>query len=155
MKFKLIVVGKILNKNYQNLISNYISRIKNLVSFEIIEINSKKIKKNSISTINLEGSLILDKINKDNVMIILDHKAKNPSSMEFSKFINKLTLYSRKDIVFVIGGHKGFDEKVYERTDHKISFSKMTFNHKMVRLFFLEQLYRAITIIKNHPYHNE
>ena len=155
MKFKLIVVGKILDKNYRNLISNYISRIKNLVGLELIEINQKKIKKNSQVIINQESNLILEKIQKDNVMIILDNKAKNPTSMEFSKFIDKITIYRRKDIVFVIGGHKGFDERIYERANHKISFSKMTFNHKMIRLFFLEQLYRAITIIKNHPYHNE
>ncbi len=155
MKFKLIVVGKILDKNYRNLISTYISRIKNLVGLEIIEINQKKFKKNSKAIVNQECILILEKIQKDNVMIILDDKAKNPTSMEFSKFIDKITVYSRKDIVFVIGGHEGFDEKIYKRADHKISFSKMTFNHKMIRLFFLEQLYRAITIIKNHPYHNE
>ena len=155
MKFKLIVVGKILDKNYRNLISNYISRIKNLVGLELIEINQKKIKKNSQVIINQESNLILEKIQKDNIMIILDDKAKNPTSMEFSKFIEKITIYRRKDIVFVIGGHKGFDERIYERANHKISFSKMTFNHKMIRLFFLEQLYRAITIIKNHPYHNE
>ena len=155
MKFKLIVVGKILDKNYRNLISNYISRIKNLAGLELIEINQKKIKKNSQVIINQESNLILEKIQKDNIMIILDDKAKNPTSMEFSKFIEKITIYRRKDIVFVIGGHKGFDERIYERANHKISFSKMTFNHKMIRLFFLEQLYRAITIIKNHPYHNE
>ena len=155
MKFKLIVVGKILDKNYRNLISNYISTIKKLVGLEIIEINQKKIKKNSNAIVNQEGNLILEKIQKDNVMIILDDKAKNLTSMEFSKFIDKITVYSRKNVVFVIGGDKGFDEKIYKRADHRISFSKMTFNHKMIRLFFLEQLYRAITIIKNHPYHNE
>ena len=144
MKYKLIVVGKTGNKNFENLNSNYLNRIKNLEKFEVIEIIPKKKLKNNAQV----------KIDEES-FIILDDKAKNPSSTEFSNFIKNLSIYERKNIVFIIGGHLGFNTKVRERADHKISFSKMTFNHQMIRLFFLEQFYRALTIIKNHPYHNE
>tara|TARA_B100000963_G_scaffold99228_2_gene85761 strand:- start:242 stop:712 length:471 start_codon:yes stop_codon:yes gene_type:complete len=156
VKYKLIVVGKTGNKNFENLNSNYINRIDNLVKFEVIEIIPKKnLKNNTQVKIDHECNLILGRIRSDEVVIILDDKAKNPSSTEFSNFIKNLSIYKRKNIVFVVGGHMGFNKKVKERADHKISFSKMTFNHKMIRLFFLEQFYRALTIIKNHPYHNE
>lgn len=156
MKYKLIVVGKTGNKNFENLNSNYLNRIKNLEKFEVIEIiPKKKLKNNAQVKINEESKLILGKIRSDEIVIILDDKAKNPSSTEFSNFIKNLSIYERKNIVFIIGGHLGFNTKVRERADHKISFSKMTFNHQMIRLFFLEQFYRALTIIKNHPYHNE
>ena len=156
MKYKLIVVGKTGNKNFENLNSNYLNRIKNLEKFEVIEIIPKKnLKKNVQVKIDEESNLILGKIRSDEIVIILDDKAKNPSSTEFSNFIKNLSIYERKNIVFIIGGHLGFNTQVRERADHKISFSKMTFNHQMIRLFFLEQFYRALTIIKNHPYHNE
>ena len=156
MKYKLIVVGKTGNKNFENLNSNYLNRIKNLEKFEVIEIIPKKnLKNNAQVKINEESKLILGKIRSDEIVIILDDKAKNPSSTEFSNFIKNLSIYERKNIVFIIGGHLGFNTKVRERADHEISFSKMTFNHQMIRLFFLEQFYRALTIIKNHPYHNE
>ena len=156
MKYKLIVVGKTGNKNFENLNSNYLNRIKNLEKFEVIEIIPKKnLKNNAQVKIDEESNLILGKIRSDEIVIILDDKAKNPSSTEFSNFIKNLSIYERKNIVFIIGGHLGFNTKVRERADHKISFSKMTFNHQMIRLFFLEQFYRALTIIKNHPYHNE
>ena len=103
MKYKLIVVGKTGNKNFENLNSNYLNRIKNLEKFEVIEIIPKKnLKNNAQVKINEESKLILGKIRSDEIVIILDDKAKNPSSTEFSNFIKNLSIYERKNIVFII-----------------------------------------------------
>ena len=101
-----------------------------------------------------EGEEILKRLEKSDYLILLDDKGKEYSSVQFSEKIQKWMLNSVKRVVFVVGGAYGFSEEVYQRSNEKLSLSKLTFSHQMVRLFFKEQLYRAFTIIKREPYHH-
>ena len=156
MKVKLIVVGKT-NVNYlKDGETEYEQRIKHYVNFEQLIISYVKNAKN-LSTAQLknkEGEQILSKINTSDYVVLLDEKGKQFSSLEFSNFLNKKNLTSTKYLVFIIGGAFGFSDEVYQRADYKFSLSKMTFTHQMIRVFFKEQLYRALTIIKGEKYHN-
>ena len=156
MKVKLIVVGKT-NVNYlKDGETEYDQRIKHYVNFEQLIISNIKKTKN-LSTVQLknkEGEKILSKINTGDYVVLLDEKGKQFSSKEFSNFLNEKNLTSTKYLVFVVGGAFGFSDEVYKRADYKLSLSKMTFTHQMIRMVFKEQLYRAFTIIKGEKYHN-
>ena len=102
-----------------------------------------------------EGKRILKEIQPNQELILLDERGKIFSSIEFSEYITNHFNYNQRDLIFLIGGPYGFSDKVYERANSKMSLSKMTFSHQMVRMIFLEQLYRAATIIKGEPYHHE
>jgi 23S rRNA (pseudouridine1915-N3)-methyltransferase len=102
-----------------------------------------------------EGQLILNQVSSGDFMILLDEHGTEFSSVEFSKWIEKKMIAGMRQVVFVIGGPYGFSETVFQRADTKIALSKLTFSHQMVRMIFVEQLYRAMTIIKNEPYHHE
>ena len=156
MKVKLIVVGKT-NVNYlKDGETEYDQRIKHYVNFEQLIISDVKNAKNrsSIELKNKEGQQILSKISNSDYVVLLDEKGKQFSSKEFSNFLNKKILTSTKYLVFVVGGAFGFSDEVYKRADYKLSLSKMTFTHQMIRVIFKEQLYRALTIIKGEKYHN-
>ena len=155
MKIKLLVVGKTSNTFIKSLISDYEDRINHFINYEIIKINLKKNKNISEKEIKKkEGIKILDRIEKKDYVVLFDENGKEYSSVEFSEFIkNKITNFSKK-IIFVVGGAYGFSDDIYVRSNSLISLSKMTFSHQMIRIFILEQLYRAFTIINNHPYHN-
>ena len=156
MKIKLLVIGKTSDTFLASLILNYVKRIKRYINFEIIELNNSKLKKaNFLEIQKKEGIKILEKISKEDQVFILDEKGKGFNSIEFSKFIENKTANSSKNIIFIIGGAYGFSEKIYSRSNSTISLSKMTFSHQIIRLFAVEQLYRAFTIINNHPYHNQ
>ena len=156
MKIKLLVVGKTSESYLAPLISDYHKRINRFVNFEIIEINNINIKKaNSLEIQKKEGIKILEKVDKKDQMFILDEKGKSYNSIDFSKFIENRMVNSSKNIIFIIGGAYGFSKKIYSRSNSIISLSKMTFSHQIIRLFMVEQLYRALTIINNHPYHNQ
>ena len=156
MKIKLLVVGKTSESFLAPLISDYHKRINRFVNFEIIEINNINIKKaNSLEIQKKEGIKILEKVDKEDQMFILDEKGKSYNSIDFSKFIENRMVNSSKNIIFIIGGAYGFSKKIYSRSNSIISLSKMTFSHQIIRLFMVEQLYRALTIINNHPYHNQ
>ena len=101
-----------------------------------------------------EGNELLKRIEKSDTIIILDEKGKTFSSVEFSVFLQKKMNSGLKNLIFMIGGPYGFSEEIYQRANAKISLSTMTFSHQMVRLFFIEQLYRGFTILKNEPYHH-
>ena len=102
-----------------------------------------------------EGAKILSLLDKSDFVVLLDEHGKEYTSMQYSSYIQKRMLSGVKKVVFVIGGPYGFSQEVYDRANDKISFSKMTFNHEMIRLIFTEQLYRAYTIINHEPYHHE
>tara|TARA_B100001175_G_scaffold54175_1_gene43226 strand:- start:842 stop:1312 length:471 start_codon:yes stop_codon:yes gene_type:complete len=156
MKIKLLVVGKTSESFLAPLISDYHKRINRFVNFEIIEINNINIKKaNSLEIQKKEGIKILEKVDKKDQIFILDEKGKSYNSIDFSKFIENRMVNSSKNIIFIIGGAYGFSKKIYSRSNSIISLSKMTFSHQIIRLFMVEQLYRALTIINNHPYHNQ
>ena len=102
-----------------------------------------------------EGELVISRLKKEDLLVLLDERGSQMTSVEFSSFIEQKLQLSSKRMVFLVGGAWGFSEEVYQRADFKISLSKMTFSHQMVRLFFLEQLYRAMTILRGESYHNE
>lgn len=155
MEIKLVVVGKTKNKELISLVGNYIKRINFFNKFQIIEVNSVKTKKNNSDEIKkIECENILKKIKKNDLLFLLDEKGKNYNSREFADFL-KVRFQESKTIVFVIGGAFGFSKDLYTKSKGLISLSKMTFSHQIIRLFFTEQLYRAFTILNNHPYHND
>ena len=155
MKIKLLVVGKTSNSHLSSLINDYSKRINYYMKFEIIMINNVKLKKiNPLELKKIEGNSLLKKINKKDLVFLLDEKGNSYSSIQFSELIEKKTITKSKDLIFVIGGAYGFSSDLYDRCNSKISFSKMTTSHQLIRLFVAEQLYRAFTIINNNPYHN-
>lgn len=155
MQIKLIVVGKTKNKELISLIEKYVKRINFFNNFKIIEINSSKTKKNNAIEIKkIESENILKKIKNNDLLFLLDEKGKNYDSRDFAKFL-KIKFQESKTIVFVIGGAFGFSKDLYSKSVGLISLSRMTFSHQIIRLFFTEQLYRAFTILNNHPYHND
>lgn len=157
MKIKLLAIGKTDDKNLQILIETYQNRLKHYINFDIEIIPDIKNVKNlseSQQKIN-EGELIFRKLTPTDALILLDEKGKEFRSVDFSKYLQKKMNSGIKQLVFVIGGPYGFSEEVYKKASGKISFSKMTFSHQMIRLFVVEQIYRAFTILKNEPYHHE
>lgn len=155
MEIKLIVVGKTKRTELSKLIDEYIKRISFYCRFKIIEVNSVKSKKISEEEIKkVEGDNILKNLNKNDTLILLDERGKSYGSRKFSEFISSKT-QTNKNLTFVIGGAFGFSNSIYEKSNDLVSFSSMTFSHQIIRLFFTEQLYRAFTIINNHPYHND
>lgn len=157
MKIKLLMIGKTTDAKLAALIEEYAGRLKFYINFEQIIIPELKNTKNLSfeQQKEREGELLLGKLEKSDEVILLDERGKQYTSIEFSDFLSKKMIFSNKSIVFVVGGPYGFSEKMYERADSKISLSKMTFSHQMIRLFFTEQIYRAMTIIKGEPYHHE
>jgi 23S rRNA (pseudouridine1915-N3)-methyltransferase len=157
MNIRLIVVGKT-NANYLKTgESDYEERLKHYCKFEELIIppikNGGKLLNKDLKI--REGQLVLKNIDSTDHVILLDEKGKSFSSTDFSGFLNQKLISSTKRLVFVIGGAFGFSEEVYKRADSKISLSKMTFSHQMIRLIFKEQLYRAFTILKGEKYHHE
>lgn len=157
MKIALLTVGKTDRDWVKQGLDIYMSRLKHYVPFSIIEIpelkNVSALSKEQIKT--KEGELILKNLKPTDEMILLDEKGRMFSSMEFAGFIKDKMTYATKNIVFVIGGAYGFSDEVYSRASSKISLSRMTYSHQMVRAIFAEQIYRAFTIIKGEPYHHE
>ena len=157
MQIKLLAIGKTDNKAIQTLIDDYSSRLGHYIRFELEVIPDLKQSKSLSESLQKEkeGELILKKVGSSDELILLDERGKTFSSLEFSDFLQKKMNSGLKQLVFVIGGPYGFSEAVYARANGKISFSKMTFSHQMIRPFVVEQLYRAMTILRNEPYHHE
>jgi 23S rRNA (pseudouridine1915-N3)-methyltransferase len=157
MNIKLIAIGKTDNKNLQSLIDDYTKRLSFYIKFDLeIIADIKNVKNLSESQQKeKEGELILAKINPTDQLILLDENGKTFSSIAFSDELQKKMNSGIKTLVFVIGGPYGFSDEVYKKAFGKISLSQMTFSHQMVRLFFIEQLYRGFTILKNEPYHHQ
>ena len=156
MKTILILVGKTTDKHFQAGISDYAERISHYMPFEIITIpelkNTKSLSEQQQKT--MEGELIMKQLQPSDTVVLLDEHGKEMRSMEYASWLQRTANNARR-LVFIIGGPYGFSPSVYERANDKISLSRMTFSHQMVRLIFTEQLYRACTIIKNEPYHHE
>ena len=157
MKITLILVGKTTDKPVELGMDKYTKRIQRYLPFYIEVIpalkNAKKMSETEIK--QKEGDLIMNKIASTDHIVLLDEKGKEYTSVLFSKFIRKKMLHGMKNLVFIIGGAYGFSDAVYQRANSKIALSQMTFSHQLIRLIFLEQLYRAFTIINNEPYHHE
>ncbi|MDB2631528.1 23S rRNA (pseudouridine(1915)-N(3))-methyltransferase RlmH [Flavobacteriaceae bacterium] len=157
MKIKLLAVGKTDNAALIALIQNYEARLRHYVSFSIDVIPDLKNTKNLSELVQKEkeGALILSKISNTDRLFLLDDKGTTMDSVAFSQFLQKQMNSGLKQLVFVVGGPYGFSDEVYKKAQDKISLSKMTFSHQMVRLVAIEQIYRAFTILRNEPYHHQ
>ncbi len=157
MKITLLTVGKTTNNHIIALQNDYQDRLKHYVPYELVVVPElKNIKNISIpEQQEREADLILKQLDNSDEVILLDEKGKEFSSVGFSEFLSKKMLASHKRMVFVVGGPYGFSERVYARANGKISLSAMTFSHQMIRVIFVEQLYRAFTILKGESYHHQ
>ena len=156
MKITLLAIGKTDDENLQTLINQYTKRLKHYVpfSFEVIpDIKNVKNRSEALQK-KAEGQEIIKRLQPADALILLDENGKQYSSVSFSQFLQKKMNSGLKNLTFVIGGPYGFSDEVYERANGKLSLSKMTFSHQMVRVFFIEQLYRGFTILRNEPYHH-
>ncbi len=154
MKIKLLCIGKTTDAHIMALFQEYQKRLKHYVPFAAEYLELRKKPKDVFQLKEEEGKLILGQIDKSTTLVLLDEKGKMHSSTAFANFLQKLMNSGSKEIVFVIGGAYGFSEMVYNRADHQLAFSAMTFTHQMIRLIFVEQLYRGFTILKKEKYHH-
>jgi 23S rRNA (pseudouridine1915-N3)-methyltransferase len=157
MKIALIQTGKNTDRNIADVADLYTGRIKKYVGFEVITLPDIKNARNMpVAEQKVkEGKRIIQSVSSEDYVVLLDERGKELRTIEFSSWLEKVFMLPKKRIVFIIGGPWGFSEEVYGRADFKMSLSKMTFPHQLVRLLFLEQLYRSFTIIKNEPYHHK
>ncbi|WP_207429657.1 23S rRNA (pseudouridine(1915)-N(3))-methyltransferase RlmH [Pedobacter sp. SYSU D00535] len=157
MKITLLVLGKTEDKYLKEGIEKYLKRLKHYIRFELVEVPELKNTKNLTEDQQKakEAELLLRHISTNDHIVLLDETGDEFSSSQFSAFINKKMLGSVQHLIFIVGGPYGFDAAIYGISKGKLSLSKMTFSHQMVRLFFVEQLYRAFTILKGEPYHHE
>ena len=156
MKTEMIVVGKTTNKHFIAAINDYLERIGHYMPFSVTVIpelrNAKSLSQQQQK--DKEGEAILRLLQPSDTVVILDERGKEPRSIELADWLQRQQQTARR-LVFIIGGPYGFSQQVYSRADSMLSLSRMTFSHQMVRLIFVEQLYRACTIIKGEPYHHE
>lgn len=156
MKIVLLQIDKTQDSYLTEGIEVYSKRLKNYAAFEMVTISvPKNVRQRSFKEQKTEeGKLILGQISDDDFLVLLDEKGSEYTSVQFSNFISQKQNASVKRLFFLIGGPFGFDEAIYKRANFKLALSKMTFSHQMVRLFFVEQLYRAFTILKGEKYHH-
>ncbi len=156
MKLEFWTIGKTNEKYLLDGMAIFQKRIQRYLKLETVLItdvkNAKNLKPQQVK--NKEGEKILAKLKTGDYLVILDEKGKTFTSVQFAKYIEKQLHQSHHRIIFLIGGAYGFSEEIYKRANQKLSLSDMTFSHQMIRLFFLEQFYRAMTILRNEPYHN-
>ncbi len=157
MKITLLLVGKTAFPYINEGIAIYEKRLQHYINYNRIEIPELKgVQAMTWEQIKeKEGELILKQIKPSDSVVLLDERGSTFTSLEWASHLEKKINFEGKDIVFIIGGAYGFSKKVYERANGKISLSKMTFSHQIIRVIFLEQLYRAFTIMKGEPYHHE
>jgi 23S rRNA (pseudouridine1915-N3)-methyltransferase len=157
MKITFITVGKTEDAYLKDGIEKYVKRLKHYTKLEMADIpelkNTKALTEDQQKA--KEAELILKKVTVQDHVILLDENGMEFTSVQFANYINKRSVSSSANLIFIVGGPYGFDQSVYQRANDKISLSRMTFSHQMVRLFFVEQLYRAYSIIKGEPYHHQ
>ena len=157
MKTEFWYIGKTSFPYLEEGIKLYEKRLERYLSFESILINDvKNGKKLPPDQLKIkEGETILDKLNTSDFLVLLDENGKQFTSVHFSKFMEQQLQIGSRKLIFLVGGAYGFSDILYQRANLQLSLSKMTFSHQMIRLFFLEQLFRAMSILKGEPYHNE
>lgn len=157
MKLLLLVVGKTTDKHLDALIQQYVERVKHYMPFEVEVIPELKNAKSLTfeQQKEREGELIAKALREGDYLVLLDEGGREFRSMEFANYLDKKQASVSRRLVFVIGGPYGFSQKIYDMAKEKVSLSKMTFSHQMVRLFITEQIYRAMTILRGEPYHHE
>ena len=157
MKITLLAIGKTNAKYLQEGIEQYTKRLSHYIPFELKILPDVKTTK-ALTTDKqkeMEGQMFLNTIQSGDVVVLLDERGKEMTSRDFSVYIDKKMVTVAKNLIFVIGGPYGFSAEMYNRANEKLSLSKMTFSHEMIRLFFIEQIYRAMTILKGEPYHHD
>ncbi len=156
MKIKLLAIGKTDSKALMELIEEYASRVRRYLPFEIVIIPDIKNTKHlsEAEQKRKEADLLLDKIKSGDTVLLLDERGKEYHSVAFAKYLQQFMNAGTKELVMVVGGPYGVDARVKERSQGRWSLSQLTFSHQMVRLFAIEQLYRALTILNNQPYHH-
>ncbi len=157
MQITLIAIGKTDRSELEELITVYEKRLKHYIKFQMVIIPDIKNRKNLSESQQKEkeGELILSQLHPTDTLILLDEKGKQYTSVDFAQFLQKKMNSGIKNLVLAIGGPYGFSDSVYAKCSGKISLSKMTFSHQMVRLFIVEQVYRGFTILRNEPYHHQ
>lgn len=157
MKLALLQTGKTDEAYIRDAVAVYEKRIAKYARFEMITLPDIRNAKNMPASVlkEKEGEQMLSIFRPDDMVILLDDKGREYTTMEFASFLKDRLMSSKKRILFVVGGAWGFDDKIYERADHKLSLSRLTFSHQLVRLLFAEQLYRVLTVISGDPYHHE
>ncbi len=157
MKITLMVVGKTTTANLRSGIEEYAKRVNRYIPFDLVELPDIKTsrKLTEAKQKETEGEMMLSRIQPSDYVVLLDEHGKEMTSREFSQNLEKKAQTVAKQLYFIVGGPYGFSPEVYSRANEKLSLSKMTFPHEMVRLFFVEQLYRAMTIQRNEPYHHD
>lgn len=156
MKIELWAIGKTSEKYLEAGIAIFEKRLKNYLPFAFQVLPDVKEKTADATRLKKkEGDLVLSKLGADDYLVLLDEKGLEFTSMEMSQWLERRLSTSHRKMVFLIGGAFGFSPDIYQRAQEKLALSRLTFSHQMVRLFFLEQLYRSMTILKNEPYHNE
>lgn len=156
MKVEFWVVGKTQFQYLKEGIEIYEKRMKKYLPFTTVVLPDIKNAKNLTSKLlkEKEGVMILNKLEKGDVLILLDENGKTFTSEKYAVWLNQQLQHSARKLIFLVGGAYGFSQDVYQRSQQKIALSQMTFSHQMVRLFFIEQFYRALTILNNEPYHH-
>lgn len=156
MKVEFWVIGKTNESYLRQGIELYVKRLSHYLPFKMIVIPDVKTSKGTkpVQLKAKEGEAILQKLKSEDLLILLDEKGKSFNSVDFAQYLDQLLMRPGRRLIFLVGGAFGFSEALYERAQGKLSLSKMTFSHQMIRLFFVEQLYRAMTILRNEPYHN-
>ena len=154
MKFTILVIGHINEEYLTQGVNKYLQRLKHYGKIEYKELKDIKPHQNVEEFKKRESEMILSHLKSDDILVLLDEKGKMYDSVSFSGFIEKLQIHASKNVVFVVGGAFGHHKILHDRANFSISLSLMTFSHQMVRLFFVEQLYRAFTILRGEKYHN-
>jgi 23S rRNA (pseudouridine1915-N3)-methyltransferase len=157
MKITLLTVGKTEDAYLKDGIEKYFKRLKHYIKLEVNDLpelkNTKALSPEQQKS--KEAEMLLKKITNMDYVVLLDENGAELTSQQFADYINKKNIGSVQNLIFIVGGPYGFDQSIYQRANDKLSLSRMTFSHQMVRLFFTEQLYRAFTIIKGEPYHHQ
>lgn len=155
MKVELWAIGKTSEAYLETGIAIFEKRLKNYLPFALHILPDVKLKTTDGKLLSKEeGKMVLSKLNPDDYLVLLDERGQQFSSVELSHWMERRLSQSQRKMIFLIGGAFGFSPDLYARAQESLSLSKMTFSHQMIRLFFVEQLYRAMTIIRNEPYHN-
>lgn len=156
MKVEFWAIGKTSEKYLETGIGIFEKRLKNYLPFSFLALPDVKLKTtDSVRLKHEEGKMLLSRIAPDDYIVLLDERGKEITSVELAAWLEKKLSSPVRKLVFICGGAFGFSPEVYARANEQLALSKLTFSHQMVRLFFLEQVYRAMTILKNEPYHNE
>jgi len=157
MRITLLCIGKTDDAHLKAMIEKFEQRLKHYILFQLITLpDIKNTKHLSVDEQRVKEAAMIEKqVSPGDQLILLDEHGKEYRSVEFAGYLNRLMVSSTQHVVFVVGGPYGFDQTIYQRSNGKMSLSRLTFSHQMVRLFFVEQLYRAFTILKREPYHHE